>query len=281
MAGKWPKIRARQHHRGLAVDEHHRARGRVRARRAAAALSRGRAGRLRLDRRAHPVRAISAGAAVSPDDRSVHLGTAVRDWSIPARIRPKAAAANSWRRPGFAARSIHRLGDSSPCTGRLNNRIHSFFVETGERVAEPEPGHDRRTVTARELVRMIRGRRVRLAASHRLADARRSCTASSICRASRVRERVAGRPFGPHARKRAARSGEARVSRLHRHLPVARDAVESARERGTGRMTRDIAPSIARKPGHRRRSERDAFVMQPHRARPAASAATSGSSSAP
>src|SRR5919204_2112198 len=43
---------------------------------------------------------------------------------------------------GLTARRIHPLGDNSPCTGRLSNRIHSFFVETGERVADfkPEPG---------------------------------------------------------------------------------------------------------------------------------------------
>ena len=57
---------------------------------------------------------------------------------------------------GLAARSIHRLGDNSPCTGRLNNRIHAFFVETGERIAEPEPGIAVETVTARELVHMIK-----------------------------------------------------------------------------------------------------------------------------
>ena len=60
--------------------------------------------------------------------------------SIPAKMPPKPAAANSWRRPGSRRCSIHRLGDNSPCTGRLNNRIQAFFVETGEQVAEPEPG---------------------------------------------------------------------------------------------------------------------------------------------
>jgi hypothetical protein len=56
---------------------------------------------------------------------------------------------------GFEARSIHRLGDSSPCTGRLNNRIHAFFVETGEQVADPEPGMRVELVSAQRLARMI------------------------------------------------------------------------------------------------------------------------------
>jgi len=57
---------------------------------------------------------------------------------------------------GFAARTIRRLGNASPCTGRLNNRIHAFYAPTGEQVGEPEPGIEMRLVTARELARMIR-----------------------------------------------------------------------------------------------------------------------------
>ena len=43
---------------------------------------------------------------------------------------------------GLCARAIHPLGQNSPCPGRLNNRIHNFFVETGECIAgfKPEPG---------------------------------------------------------------------------------------------------------------------------------------------
>src|SRR3954470_10871094 len=32
---------------------------------------------------------------------------------------------------GFPARVIHPLGAATPCSGRLNNRIHSFFVAAG------------------------------------------------------------------------------------------------------------------------------------------------------
>ncbi len=58
---------------------------------------------------------------------------------------------------GFPARSIHRLAETAPCTGRLSNRIHSFFVETGARVAKfkPEPGLAVKLVTPAELARMI------------------------------------------------------------------------------------------------------------------------------
>jgi ADP-ribose pyrophosphatase len=58
---------------------------------------------------------------------------------------------------GLTARRIHPLGEHSPCTGRLNNRIYSFFVETGERVADfkPEPGLTVKLVSPAEVTRLI------------------------------------------------------------------------------------------------------------------------------
>jgi ADP-ribose pyrophosphatase len=58
---------------------------------------------------------------------------------------------------GFTARAIHPLGTAAACTGRLSNRIHSFFAETGERGAdfEPEPGLTLRLATPAELVDLI------------------------------------------------------------------------------------------------------------------------------
>ncbi len=58
---------------------------------------------------------------------------------------------------GLRARSIHPLGETSPCTGRLNNRLHSFFVEAGDKVAafEPEPGITVKMVSPKELARLI------------------------------------------------------------------------------------------------------------------------------
>ena len=52
---------------------------------------------------------------------------------------------------------MHRLGDAAACTGRLSNRVHSFFVPTGERVADfkPEPGLEIALKTPAEMVAMI------------------------------------------------------------------------------------------------------------------------------
>jgi ADP-ribose pyrophosphatase len=59
---------------------------------------------------------------------------------------------------GLTARAVHRLGEASPCTGRLGNRIHSFFVEAGERIEsfKPEPGLAVKLVSLQELARLIR-----------------------------------------------------------------------------------------------------------------------------
>ncbi len=59
---------------------------------------------------------------------------------------------------GYPTRAIHPLGTAAPCSGRLSNRIHSFFLETGERIADfvPEAGIAVRLVTAAELVDMIK-----------------------------------------------------------------------------------------------------------------------------
>jgi 8-oxo-dGTP pyrophosphatase MutT (NUDIX family) len=59
---------------------------------------------------------------------------------------------------GLTARAIHSLGETSPCTGRFNNRIHSFFVEAGERARgfQPEPGITVKLVSPGEIVRLIK-----------------------------------------------------------------------------------------------------------------------------
>ena len=58
---------------------------------------------------------------------------------------------------GLPTRAIHPLGVAAACTGRLSNRIHSFFIETGERVADfqAEPGLAVKLLTPPELKRMI------------------------------------------------------------------------------------------------------------------------------
>jgi ADP-ribose pyrophosphatase len=56
---------------------------------------------------------------------------------------------------GFAARKVHALGTYAPCTARLSNRIHSFFVETGERGASSEVAIDVKLVSPQELGALI------------------------------------------------------------------------------------------------------------------------------
>ena len=58
---------------------------------------------------------------------------------------------------GLTARTIHLLGENSPCTGRLNNRSHSFFVEAGDRIKgfKPEAGLTAKLVSPAEVVRLI------------------------------------------------------------------------------------------------------------------------------
>jgi ADP-ribose pyrophosphatase len=69
-------------------------------------------------------------------------------WELPAGLLERGEApAECARRElleetGFAARAIHPLGAAAADTGRLSNRMHSFFIEAGERattfVSEPE-----------------------------------------------------------------------------------------------------------------------------------------------
>jgi 8-oxo-dGTP pyrophosphatase MutT (NUDIX family) len=59
---------------------------------------------------------------------------------------------------GYPTRSIHPLGTAAACSGRLSNRIHSYFLRTGERVSDfvPEPGITVELATAAELVALIK-----------------------------------------------------------------------------------------------------------------------------
>jgi 8-oxo-dGTP pyrophosphatase MutT (NUDIX family) len=59
---------------------------------------------------------------------------------------------------GLAAAGVHALGIYSPCTARLSNRAHSFFVETGPaaEARNSEPGIEVRLVTLAELGGLIR-----------------------------------------------------------------------------------------------------------------------------
>jgi ADP-ribose pyrophosphatase len=59
---------------------------------------------------------------------------------------------------GYPTRSIQALGTAAPCSGRLSNRIHSYFLQTGERINDfiPEPGLAVELATAAELVALIK-----------------------------------------------------------------------------------------------------------------------------
>lgn len=61
---------------------------------------------------------------------------------------------------GFPAQTVHVLGSYAPCTARLSNRIHTFFVETGPRVHQPatELGIELKLVTPHELAALIQAR---------------------------------------------------------------------------------------------------------------------------
>jgi 8-oxo-dGTP pyrophosphatase MutT (NUDIX family) len=86
-------------------------------------------------------------------------------WELPAGLVEKdedpaaASARELLEETGYPARAVHSLGaPASPCTGRLSNRIHSFFVETGECVADfkAEPGMTVALKSPAELVAMIK-----------------------------------------------------------------------------------------------------------------------------
>jgi ADP-ribose diphosphatase len=84
-------------------------------------------------------------------------------WELPAGMVDNGESpADACRRElfeetGFPARAVHVLGSYAPCTARLSNRIHSFFVETGPRdnQQETEFGIELKLVTPHELAALI------------------------------------------------------------------------------------------------------------------------------
>lgn len=59
---------------------------------------------------------------------------------------------------GYPTRATFPLGTAAPCTGRLSNRIHSYFLQTDDRIGNftPEPGLTVELATPAELVAMIK-----------------------------------------------------------------------------------------------------------------------------
>lgn len=84
-------------------------------------------------------------------------------WELPAGLVDDGETpAESCRRElmeeaGLPALAIHALGTAAPCSGRLSNRIHSFFVEAGEQTAGfvPEKRVESRLVRPAELSALI------------------------------------------------------------------------------------------------------------------------------
>jgi 8-oxo-dGTP pyrophosphatase MutT (NUDIX family) len=86
-------------------------------------------------------------------------------WELPAGLVERGedpaqgCARELLEETGYPARAVHVLGAAAAaCTGRLSNRIHSYFVETGERIADfsPEPGITVALKTPAELAAMIK-----------------------------------------------------------------------------------------------------------------------------
>ena len=85
-------------------------------------------------------------------------------WELPAGLAEKGEAATEtckrelMEETGFPARAVYVLGAYAPCTARLSNRVHSFFVETSEREEGQvvETGIELKLVTPAELAALIR-----------------------------------------------------------------------------------------------------------------------------
>ena len=85
-------------------------------------------------------------------------------WELPAGLVDQGeTAADTCKRElmeetGLPALQVHDLGAYAPCSGRLSNLVHSFFVETGPRAEGQavEAGIELKLVTPGELAALIR-----------------------------------------------------------------------------------------------------------------------------
>jgi len=89
-----------------------------------------------------------------------------RTWELPAgMVETGEDLAECCRRElleetGLKARAVHPLGLYAPCTARLSNLVHSFFVECEPLApgAQQEAGIELKLVSPRELAALIRSR---------------------------------------------------------------------------------------------------------------------------
>lgn len=85
-------------------------------------------------------------------------------WELPAgTVDPGESAAQAASRElmeetGYPSRKVHALGTFAPCSGRLANKVHSFFIEADEKVLkhQPEAGIEVRLVTPAGLAVIIK-----------------------------------------------------------------------------------------------------------------------------
>lgn len=85
-------------------------------------------------------------------------------WELPAGLvdegeeAAQTCARELLEETGYPTKALHPLGTYAPCTARLSNRIHSFFVETGPRDESRiiEAGIELKLVTPAELAGLIR-----------------------------------------------------------------------------------------------------------------------------
>ena len=85
-------------------------------------------------------------------------------WELPAgtvdegESAIEAASRELMEETGLPSRKVHPLGTFAPCSGRLANKVHSFFIEAGDTAPDhqPEAGIEVRLVTPAELARIIK-----------------------------------------------------------------------------------------------------------------------------